>query len=298
MSAAGNPILDSQMANRKSQIVTDDYLDELQNAYVKAAQLAFEIGFDAVDIKACHGYLINELLASHTREGKYGGSFEGRSRFLLEVIDKIHNELGDGLPVATRLSIYDAIPYPYGWAVLKNSKFPAAGGVKPDLTEPKKLIALLQQRGVKIINITAGDPHFNPHYGRPYNKPDAFGYPSPEHPLVGVSRLVRLAGEIQKEFPNIVIVGTGYSWLRTLFPNVAAASKAKGLATVIGAGRMALAYPNFAKDIITKGRLNPNKVCIGCSACTQLMRSGRMTGCVVRDNKVYGPIYKSTVKPR
>jgi glutamate synthase (NADPH/NADH) small chain len=62
--------------------------------------------------------------------------------------------------------------------------------------------------------------------------------------------------------------------------------------TLIGAGRMAFAYPDFAKDIITDGRMYPEKVCVGCSACTQIMRDAGMTGCVVRDNEVYGPIFE------
>ena len=278
-------------------IVTDEYLDELQDSYVEAARIAFEVGFDAVDIKSCHGYLINELLGSHTRKGKYGGSFENRTRFLLEVIDKIRKELGEDKPVTTRLGVYDAIPYPYGWGVDKQdsrlkTQDPSPGSVpKPDLTEPKKLISLLQQRGVKLINITAANPYYNPHVGRPFNEPVVGGYEEPEHPLMGVARLINLAGEIQKKFPDIAIVGTGYSWLRTLLPNVAAASKTNGLAAIIGVGRMGFAYPNFAKDIITKGQMFPEKVCVACSACTQIMRDSGMTGCVVRDNEVYGPIF-------
>ena len=278
--------------NRKSKIpddwplVSDEYLDKLQDAYVTAARIAFEVGFDAVDIKSCHGYLINELFACHNRDGKYGGPFENRTRFVLEVIDKIHNELGEDKPITTRLGIYDAIPYPYGWGVDKDDYH------KPDLTEPKKLIGLLQQRGVNLINITVANPYYNPHVGRPFNEPIVGGYEEPEHPLVGVSRLVNLTGEIQKEFPGIAIVGTGYSWLRTLFANVGAANKATGLTTLVGAGRMAFAYPDFAKDIITKGRMYPEKVCVSCSACTQIMRDAGMTGCVVRDNEVYGPIFE------
>jgi 2,4-dienoyl-CoA reductase (NADPH2) len=279
-------------ANRKSKIpddwplVTDEYLDKLQDAYVTAARMAFEVGFDAVDIKSCHGYLINELFACRSRKGKYGGSFENRTRFVLEVIDKIRKELGKDKPLVTRLGVYDAIPYPYGWGVDKDDYR------KPDLTEPKKLIGLLQQRGVNLINVTVANPYYNPHVGRPFNEPIVGGYEEPEHPLVGVSRLVNLTGEIQKEFPSIAIVGTGYSWLRTLFANVAAASKANGLTTLVGAGRMAFAYPDFAKDIITKGRMYPEKVCVSCSACTQIMRDAGMTGCVVRDNEVYGPIFE------
>lgn len=279
-------------ANAKSRIpddwplVSDEYLDELQQAYVEAAQIAFEVGFDAVDIKSCHGYLINELLGCRGREGKYGGSFENRTRLLLEVIDRIHQELGREKMVVTRLGVYDAIPYPYGWGVDEKNY------AKPDLAEPKKLIALLEQRGTKLINITVANPYYNPHVGRPFSEPIVGGYEEPEHPLVGVARLIDVAGEIQKQFSDIAIVGTGYSWLRTLFANTAAASKAGGLATLIGAGRMAFAYPDFAKDIVTKGRLDPGKVCVSCSACTQIMRDAGMTGCVVRDNKVYGPIFE------
>ncbi|UCG59232.1 MAG: FAD-dependent oxidoreductase [Phycisphaerales bacterium] len=267
-------------------LVSDEYLDELQRAYVKAARIAFEVGFDAVDIKSCHGYLINELFACHGREGKYGGSFENRTRFLLEVIDKIHQELGQEKTVVTRLGVYDAIPYPYGWGVDKDDY------ARPDLTEPKKLIALLEQRGTRLVNVTVANPYYNPHVGRPFNEPVIGGYQEPEHPLAGVARLIDVAGEIQKQFRDIAIVGTGYSWLRTLFANVGAASKANGLATLIGAGRMAFAYPDFAKDIVTKGRLDADKVCVSCSACTQIMRDAGMTGCVVRDNKVYGPIFE------
>ena len=267
-------------------LLTDEQLDRLIDAYVDAARLAFEVGFDAVDIKSCHGYLINELFAARRREGKYGGPFENRTRFLLDVIDRIRSELGEDRPIVTRLGIYDAIPYPYGWGVDENDY------TRADLTEPKKLIELLRRRGVNIINITAANPYYNPHFGRPFNETIVDGYESPEHPLLGVSRLITLAGEIQKQFSDMAIVGTGYSWLRTLMPNAAAAIKAGGLATIIGAGRMAFAYPDFARDIIRNGRLDANKVCVCCSGCTQIMRDGGMIGCVVRDNKIYGPIFR------
>lgn len=267
-------------------LVTDEYLDKLQDAYVEAARIAFEIGFDAVDIKACHGYLINELLACHQRPGKYGGSFENRTRLLVETVDRIRTELAGKGRVVTRLGIYDAIPYPYGWAVDKDDY------TKPDLTEPKKLVGLLKERSVGLIDITIANPYYNPHVGRPFNEPIIGGYPEPEHPLTGVARLVSVTGEMQKAHPDVALVGTGYSWLRTLMAHVGAANKANGLVTIVGGGRMAFAYPDFARDIITKGKMDPAKVCIGCSACTQIMRDAGRTGCVVRDNAVYGPIFK------
>jgi len=267
-------------------VVADEYLDGLQESYVRAAEIAFEAGFDAVDIKACHGYLINEILACFNRPGKYGGSFENRTRLLLETIDKIHDRLGEDKLVTTRFPMYDAIPYPYGWAVDKEDY------TKPDFTEPKKLLKILQARGVKFINTTIGNPYYSPHTGRPFNEPILGAYESPEHPLVGLVRILDITGQIQKAAPDLVVVGTGYSWLRSLLPYVGAASKKNGRVTVVGAGRMSFAYPDFPNDIIEKGAMDPEKCCIGCSGCTQIMRDGGMAGCVVRDNKVYGPIYE------
>ena len=280
------PTVDKDSKVDDSCVITDEYLDNLQLEYVKAAKLAYEAGFDAVDIKSCHGYLVNEILASRNREGKYGGSFENRTRFVLEVIDKIKAELGDKLGVCLRLGFYDAIPYPYGWGVDEREY------KKPDLTEPKKFVKLLSEKGVRLINFTIANPYYNPHVGRPFNQAIKGAYDEPEHPLVGVERLINIAAEIQSEFPEMVLVGTGYSWLRQLMGNVAAASIKQGKIQIVGGGRMGFAYPDFAKDLLTNGVLDTGKVCIGCSACTQLMRDGQMAGCVVRDNKVYGPIFK------
>ncbi len=280
------PATDKTSKVDDSCVVSDEYLDNLQLEYVKAAKLAYEAGFNGVDIKSCHGYLVNELLAARNRPGKYGGSFENRTRFVLEVVDKIKTQLGEKLEVCLRLGFYDAIPYPYGWGVDEDDY------MKPDLTEPKKLVKLLSEKGVRLINFTIANPYYNPHVGRPFNQPIKGAYEEPEHPLKGVERLISIAGQVQKEFPEMVFVGTGYSWLRQLMGNVGAASIAEGKTTLIGAGRMAFAYPDFAKDLLQQGRLDRQKVCVGCSACTQLMRDGQVAGCVIRDNKVYGPIFK------
>ncbi|MBN1764522.1 MAG: hypothetical protein JW860_04630 [Sedimentisphaerales bacterium] len=263
-------------------IMTDEYLDDLQQAYVKGAGLAFKAGFDAVDIKSCHGYLVNELLAGRDRKGRYGGSFKNRTRFMLEIIDKIHVTLGMDRVVTTRLGFYDGIPYPYGWGVDKQDY------TRCDLTEPKKLLKELNDRDVRLINFTIANPYYNPHLGRPFNQPVKGGYAEPEDPLRGVQRLIDIAGQVQREFPELALVGTGYSRLGYRMGHVAAATKASGRARVIGVGRMAFAYPDYAKDLLIRGTLDKNKVCVGCSGCSQLLRNGQPVGCVVRDNKVYG----------
>ncbi|MHC4563591.1 MAG: FAD-dependent oxidoreductase [Planctomycetota bacterium] len=286
MMAAHNPKRDAMLQlPRDGQIVTDDYLDSLADHYVSAARIAMEAGFDAVDVKACHGYLLNELLGAHTREGRHGRSFENRTRLILAIVDRIRAEVPQAR-ITARLGVYDAMEYPYGWGVDKDDVN------TPDLTEPKKLIGLLADRGVELINITVGNPYFLPHVNRPYNESTVGGYDSPEHPLTGVARIIELVGEIQQSFPDMAMIGTGYSWLRTLMPFVAAATVRDGRAKMVGCGRMAFAYPDFPADIFAKGAMNPEKVCVGCSGCTQMMRDGGMAGCVVRDSEIYGPLFR------
>ena len=282
-----NPYLDkAQNFDPDLPIVTDEYLEKLEDAYVKAAELVKEAGFDGVDIKACHRYLSSGLLSSFTRTGKYGGSFEGRTRLLLNVVDKVRAKLGDDFIIASRMNAYDAIPYPYGWGVDKEDY------KKYDLTEPIKLIKILYEKGVRLINITMGNPYYNPHVNRPYDKGP---YVPDEHPLEGVARMIKGTAEIQKAVPDMAIVGTGYSWLREFAPYVAAGSIESVKVTIVGFGRNAFAYPDFAKDILQDGGMKREKCCIACGKCTEIMRSKGTTGCVVRDAKVYAPLYKKYV---
>ncbi|MGC9329908.1 MAG: FAD-dependent oxidoreductase, partial [Candidatus Hinthialibacter sp.] len=267
-------------------LITDEELDHLQDVYVQAAEMAREAGFDAVDIKSCHRYLISELLASHTRENsRYGGPFENRVRLLLETVAKIRKAMPD-YEVTSRLNVYDAISYPYGWGVDRDDYR------KPDLTEPLKLIGLLQDLGYHGINVTIANPYFNPHYGRPYDYPIVGGYPPKEHPLEGVERILRMAEAVQKTYPDMTIVGTGYSWLRHYVPYFAAGAIKEQWNSIAGLGRGGFAYPDFARDILKKGGMSPMKVCITCSSCTQIMRDQGRTGCVVRDPDIYEEIYK------
>ncbi len=266
-------------------LVTDEYLDRLQTTYVEAARLAARAGFDGVDIKSCHRYLVSELLASHTREGKYGGSLENRSRLLREVLEKITREVPE-LFITTRMNVYDAIPYPYGFGVDRDDF------QKPQLSEPLAVIEQLRALGMPLLNVSIGNPYYNPHYGRPFDHP-VVGVDAPdEHPLAGVVRFINITRTIQEAVPELPVVGGGYTWLRHLMPQVAAGViRTKG-ATLIGQGRGAFAYPDSPNDVLTKGHMDPAKTCVTCSGCTQIMRDGAMTGCVIRDSGIYGPQYR------
>jgi len=104
--------------------------------------------------------------------------------------------------------------------------------------------------------------------------------------------MVNIAGELQHEFPETPIVGTGYSWLRHYYPYVGAAVLNSGNAALIGLGRNSFAYPDSPKDLMELGELNLRKSCVTCSKCTELMRMGRKTGCVTRDTDIYLREYK------
>ena len=99
--------------------------------------------------------------------------------------------------------------------------------------------------------------------------------------------ILDISKQIQLKFPDLLIVGTAFSWLRQFLPNVTSAVIKKGWSSLIGLGRSSFAYPDLVKDLMQNGKLDPHKVCITCSYCTQCMRDGRNTGCVVRDGTEY-----------
>ena len=284
--AQHNPILDP-LHNLPPDypLVSDEYLDELQEVFLRAAGLAAEAGFDGVDVKSCHRYLVAELHGSFERTGRYGGSLENRTRVLRESIEKIARTYPD-LLLTTRMNVYDAMQYPYGFGVSRDD------WTIPDLSEPLQLISWLRDLGISLLNVSMGNPYFNPHYNRPYDFPIHGFLPPDEHPLAGVARLLHATREIQQVNPDLPVVGSGYAWMRQFMPNVAAAAVQHGWASLIGQGRGAFAYPDSVRDILNTGGMDPAKCCVTCSACTQIMRDGGRTGCVVRDSAIYGPQYR------
>jgi 2,4-dienoyl-CoA reductase-like NADH-dependent reductase (Old Yellow Enzyme family) len=289
--AQHNPLLDPRLGlSDDHPLISDADLDTLQDSYITAAGLAKEAGFDGVDVKACHGYLISELLAGYTRtDSRYGGSFENRTRFLEETIEKIKFWV-KGLLVTSRLSLYDAISYPYGFGVNRDDP-----GL-PDLSEPKKVIRRLRNIDLPVLAVSLGIPAYRSHFGRPFDKPlIGQGLPD-EHPLVGVARWLRLTSEVQKSFPTLPVVSAGYSWLRQFFPHAAAAAIERGDASLVGVGRAGLAHPDWVNALAADGHLEPNQVCVCCSKCSQMLRSGGPVGCPVRDPETYQVEYRNARK--
>lgn len=281
-----SPLLDPQHRLPPDYpLISDEELDRLQDTFVEAARLAMEAGFDGVDVKSCHRYLVSELLASHTRDGRYGGSFDNRTRFLRETLARIHDAF-PSLLITTRMNAYDAIPYPFGFGVSRDD-FRV-----PDLTEPQALAQAIAALGAPLLNISIGNPYYNPQVGRPFDFPIK-GMPIPdEHPLEAIARFTSITRTIQKAIPQTPVIASGHSWLRHLMPFVASGLIQEKGAALVGQGRGAFAYPDSVVDILEKGGMDPHRCCITCSACTQIMRDGGQTGCVVRDSAIYGPEYR------
>jgi 2,4-dienoyl-CoA reductase-like NADH-dependent reductase (Old Yellow Enzyme family) len=207
---------------------------------------------------------------------------------LLNVINRLNSRISASDFISTtRLGLYDGLPYPYGFgnAKIKNDDFPAT----IDLSEPIKLIKLLYRQGVKLLNISSGNPHYKPFLTRPYDIPPAGSENPPEHPLCSVSRMINLASSIKKKIPDdMIIIGSGYSYLRQFAINICSALINKGEVDICGFGRMSFANPNFPKQIFQNQKIDKDKVCITCSKCSELMSKGKSTGCTARD-----PLYNS-----
>lgn len=315
--ATHDPLLDPRtIVDRKSgttvtadyPLISDNEIRQLIAAYVASAKLAHEVGFDFVDVKQCHRYLLSEFLGARNRPGPYGGSFENRTRFAREIIQLIRSTIPD-LLIASRINVYDGIPFhkgPNAEGIADAWSAPLANGwgmsaddpFTPDLTEPMRWIGEMQSLGVELINVSMGNPYAQPHYNRPFETPPPDGYESPEHPLIGVDRQFKVTETIQRTYPALPIVGTGYSYLQDFLPQIGAGNIRDRRVTFVGLGRASLAQPDLPLQVKTHGKPDRKRVCRTFSYCTALMRAkdhplGQYpTGCPPFDKEAYGDVWK------
>jgi 2,4-dienoyl-CoA reductase-like NADH-dependent reductase (Old Yellow Enzyme family) len=307
--ACRHPILDRRFGvTCQEQVWTDSEVGLLIEDYVRAARLAWDVGADFVDIKHCHGYLLHEFLGARTRPGKYGGPFENRTRILREIVSSIR-AAGNPIELAVRLSAFDLAPFradpalsrpgkpgpgipedfshclPYHYAFGVNVDNP----LEYDLSETFEFVRLCRQLGVKLLNLSAGSPYYNPHIQRPAAYPPSDGYQPPEDPLVDVARQVNAVRQIKaRAAGGLLLVGSAYSYLQEFLPQVAQGVIRNGWADLVGIGRMVLAYPDIFTDALAKGRLEARRLCRTFSDCTTAPRNGLISGCYPLD-----PYYSS-----
>ena len=298
-----HPILDKRLGIVDDRsMLADDEIGKIIGDFHRAALVAREAGFDFVDIKHCHGYLGHEFLSAHTRAGNYGGSFENRTRFLREVVSGVRT-VAPGLAIGVRLSAFDTVPFrpdpklslpgrpgpgvpepfapllPYRWGFGVSAENP----VQPDLTEPARFLSLLGELGIKLVNISAGSPYYNPHVQRPALYPPSDGYLPPEEPLQGVARQMLVTRTLKQQFPHLIMVGSAYTYLQEFFPHVAQAAVREGWVDCVGLGRMVLAYPTLPLDVIAGRAMRRKFVCRTFSDCTSAPRAGFPSGCYPLD---------------
>jgi NADPH2 dehydrogenase len=318
-----HPILDRKFnVTSDAQMFTDAEIEELIQCYVRAAKIAWDVGADFVDIKHCHGYLLHEFLGAHTRPGKFGGSFENRTRILRDIVAGIRVS-GNTIELGVRLSAFDfvpfkpdpvlsqpgklgpgipedyshCLPYRYGFGVNTNNP------VEYDLTETFQFTELCAQLGVKILNLSAGSPYYNPHIQRPAAYPPSDGYQPAHDPLIDVARQINVVRQVRKfcgrqreEAEAVrkgdsassprrlpIVVGTAYSYLQEYLPHVAQYVVRNGWTDMVGLGRMVLSYPNILAEAVEKGSITPKQICRTFSDCTTAPRNGMISGCYPLD---------------
>ncbi|MCA9120165.1 MAG: NADH:flavin oxidoreductase [Planctomycetaceae bacterium] len=293
-----HPLLDEKFGidpHNNSVVWTDSDLERLIDSYVTAAGVAQQVGFQFVDIKSCHGYLLHEFLSARTRDGKFGGDYDGRTRLLRTIVGRVRDAFPE-LTIVVRLSVFDMppfrtsreigepmdysklLPYDLGFGVNRNNPMEA------DLEEPLRLIDDLQKLGVAALNVSAGSPYYNPHMQRPAIFPPSDGYLPPEDPLVGVVRQIQAARSCQEAFPGLPMVGSGYSYLQDYLPHVAQAVVRRGWIAFVGLGRMVLSYPELPADTLLGREMHRKLVCRTFSDCTTAPRNGIVSGCFPLDS--------------
>ncbi len=298
-----HPILDARLGIEPDYpALSDGDIRRIIEQFHRAAGLARSLGFDFVDIKHCHGYLGHEFLSAYTRSGDYGGSLENRARFLREVVEGARSE-APGLGIGVRLSAFDLVPYqpdpgqslpgkpgpgifenfcdfmPYRYAFGVDFDQPT----EPDLTEPILLFDILRQLDIRVVNLTAGSPYYNPHIQRPAFYPPSDAYQPPEDPLIGVARQMVVTRYLKQANPDFTIVGSAYSYLQEFLPNVAQAAVREGWVDFAGLGRMVLSYPELPRDLIDGKQIQTKRLCRTFSDCTTAPRNGLVSGCYPLD---------------
>ena len=267
------------------KVISDIELEDLRDEYVNASSLALKAGFDAVDVKACHAYLLHDLLSAYERPGAYGGqSFEGRTRFMLETIVAIKEETG--CPVTSRLGPYDGFPKPYGFGSRMDpypeySPYDKMSSFNP--TEPVRLLNEMKAIGVDFVNVSLGNPYYTQFLTRPFDAKMPGQRDPPEHPILSVGRHFEIVEILKREVKDMVFVGSGYSWLRQYGINAASYNVENSRTDMAGWGRLAFSYPDFPKAVISEGSIPLLKACTTCSGCSRLLRAGFRTGCVVQN---------------
>ncbi|MFB6778350.1 FAD-dependent oxidoreductase [Streptomyces sp. NPDC056352] len=225
--------------------LTDDEVEETVEDFVRTAELARQAGYDGVEIMGSEGYLINEFIAAGTnhRTDRWGGSYENRIRFPVEIVRRVRERVGSDFILIYRLSMLDLVP----------------GG--SSLEEVLQLAREIEAAGATIINTGIGW-----HEARI----PTIATSVPRGAYTWVTEKVRGAVSVPLVTSN-----------RINTPEVAEEILASGRADMVSMARPFLADPDFVAKA-SAGRADTINTCIGCNqACLDHTFSGRITSCLV-----------------
>jgi len=236
-------------------------IQEITESFGQAALRARRAGFDAIELHGTHGYLLNGFLSPYTnkRRDLYGGSFENRLRFPLEVIREVRGKVGEDFPIIFRLC--------------GNEYIEGDEGITPDLA--KQIAPRLIEAGIDGVHVTGGIGETRDHLVQPLY------YREQYH--------VYLAEAIKQAIGDAPVITAGS--IRD--PDSAEKILQEGKADLIAMGRALLADPLFPKKAKT-GRSGQIRRCIRCNECVSHLRSGYRILCTVNydlgreaDSQVY-----------
>lgn len=245
----------------RPQPMTLEEIRGVVSAFGDAALRAVKARFDIVEVHAGHGYLITNFLSPHTnrRTDEYGGSFDHRSRLLLEIVADIRKKIPADFPLSVRLSVSDY----------------EADGIP--IAETVELCRRLEKLGVDVIHASGGH-----HAGMEYEV----------SPWYMPRALHRWGWEQIKAAVSIPVIGSG----SIVAPDVAADIVGSGSADFVSLGRPMLADPDWARKA-REGRVQDIVPCIRCNdGCLHRgLNDGRSAGCTV--NPSMGEEYRYAVEP-
>lgn len=241
--------VESQYGNKPVPMTLTE-IEGVVEAFGKSAARAYNARFDIVEVHAGHGYLITNFLSPHTnfRTDEYGGSFENRSRLLIEVVDSIRRHVPRDFPLSIRVSVTDY----------------EADGIPID--ETVTLCRLLEDHGVDVIHASGG------HHAQMEWEVSPWFMDRTPH---------RWGWELIREAVGIPIIGSG----SVVSPEIAHDIIASGSADFVSLGRALLADPDWAKKA-KSGRMLEITPCIRCNdGCLHRgINTGRSLGCSVNPN--------------
>lgn len=262
------------------EVLTAEELETIGDQFAAAAAITRSVGADGIDFKHCHGYLCCEMLRpANRREDGYGGSFQNRTRFFGETLEKIKRAVDDpSFVLGCRISAYEPEPGGFGTSGPFDDQ--------EDLTEAIAFARLMEESGMHYINVSAGGTLVAPLK----KEPEA------------VFRHFRMTGQI-KTSVSFPVIGSAYTVLVDGDNNLEGEDPQKkslqywaernikeGRVDMVGVGRQSFADPLFAKKLLN-GSTDIN-YCVLCNSCFKLIFQQKESGCVVYD-EYYRAILKN-----